>query len=314
MKRDNVNYVVAGAVVVAALVLLFAVLYKITGRSGDTDAYYARYSYVAGLRYGTPVYFEGYRIGQVESITPDRVGSQTRFRIDLSVEAGWPIPADSEAAIATAGLLSDVFIDLKQGESEAMLKPGSEIAGREASDVFKALNNLADDVSSLTESRIEPLLDLLAERVDSITRNIDDSTPALVSDARDLMQQLNASAGSLREILSPQNVGQINDIVTNFRLSSENMASLTTELNAARDDIHSLLEQLDSLVGDNREAVSGVIYEVEASVNLASQRLDSITFNLDEASRNLNEFARSIRRNPNRLLFSPAADDTGEDQ
>lgn len=314
MKRDNVNYVVAGTVVLAALALLLAVLYQITGRSGDTDGYYAHYDYVAGIRYGTPVYFEGYRIGQVESIAPLREGSQTRFRIDLTVAADWPIPQDSVAAITTAGLLSDVFIDLEQGQAESLLAPGSEISGREAADVFKALNALAGDVSELTESRIEPLLTLLADRVESITRNIDDSTPMLVADARQLMEQLNDSAGNLRQILSEQNVSQMNRIVSNFHETSENVASLTGELNAARDQIRSLLDQLEGLVADNRNAVTGVIYEVEASVSLASQRLDSITFNLDEASRNLNEFARSIRRNPNRLLFSPAADDTGEGQ
>ena len=70
MKRDNMNYVLVGAVVVAAFVLLIATLVMITGRSGATTAYYTHYRNVAGLRVGAPVFYQGYRIGDVGRIQP----------------------------------------------------------------------------------------------------------------------------------------------------------------------------------------------------------------------------------------------------
>ena len=43
-------------------------------------------------------------------------------------------------------------------------------------------------------------------------------------------------------------------------------------------------------------------------------RIDAITHHLESSSRNLDEFSREIRRNPNRLLFTPKADDVEEEQ
>ncbi|MFK7955860.1 MAG: MlaD family protein [Lysobacterales bacterium] len=314
MKRDNVNYILAGSVVLAGLALLFVVLYQITGRSGASDNYHTFYQQVAGLRYGTPVYFEGYRIGQIEAITPQREGTQTNFRVDFSVEKDWPIPSDSVAAIATSGLLSDVFIVLNQGESAQMLPPETLITGREASDIFGSINALADDVSDLTESHIQPLLELLATRVDSITANIDSSTPQLVEDVGQLLDQLNASASSLNTLMGKENLNHVSTILANFSQTSKDTQLLAAELADARSELKQLIADLGAIASDNRDGISGTVTELEAAILLLSQRLDSITFNMDEASRNLNEFARAIRRSPNRLLFSPDADETEGDQ
>ena len=169
MKRDNVNYLVAGGVVLATMLLLFAVLYKITGRTGDTDPYHVYYEHVAGLRFGTAVFYDGYRIGQIESVTPERTGAQTRFRIDLSVEQGWPIPDDSIAEITTSGLLSDVFIVLNEGASDQLLPSDSELKGQEAGDLFAALGGLAERIEELTSTELTPLLQMVNQRVDNIT-------------------------------------------------------------------------------------------------------------------------------------------------
>ena len=75
MKRDTINYVAVGAVVLAALVLLLVGLALITGRSGAATDYFVHYRNVTGLRYGAPVFYEGYRIGEVAAIEPERSSS-----------------------------------------------------------------------------------------------------------------------------------------------------------------------------------------------------------------------------------------------
>ena len=39
-----------------------------------------------------------------------------------------------------------------------------------------------------------------------------------------------------------------------------------------------------------------------------AQRVDAITYNLESASRHFDEFSRQIRKEPNRLIFTPKAD------
>ena len=89
MKRENVNYFAVGIFVVAMLILFMVVLFQITGRAGPTDSYQVFLDNVAGLKRGTPVFYEGYQVGQVEQITPEREAGQTRYRLALTLPAGW---------------------------------------------------------------------------------------------------------------------------------------------------------------------------------------------------------------------------------
>jgi phospholipid/cholesterol/gamma-HCH transport system substrate-binding protein len=45
-----------------------------------------------------------------------------------------------------------------------------------------------------------------------------------------------------------------------------------------------------------------------------AQRIDAITYNLESASRHFDEFSRQIRKEPNRLIFSPKADNLPGDK
>ena len=70
MKRDTINYLVVGIFVLVMLVALAALLLVVTDRRGPTDEYYVQYSSVAGVTSGTPIYFEGYTIGEVDDVEP----------------------------------------------------------------------------------------------------------------------------------------------------------------------------------------------------------------------------------------------------
>ena len=70
MKRENINYLAVGLFVIVIMSAFFVVVYKITGRTGPTDHYFVTYDNVTGIKYGTPVSYEGYQVGQVELIEP----------------------------------------------------------------------------------------------------------------------------------------------------------------------------------------------------------------------------------------------------
>ena len=85
MKRENINYIVVGSFVVVMLVAFFVVMYQVTGRSGPTEQYFVMYSNVTGVKYGTPVLYEGFQVGQVEQIQPVRESGKTRYQLTLAV-------------------------------------------------------------------------------------------------------------------------------------------------------------------------------------------------------------------------------------
>jgi phospholipid/cholesterol/gamma-HCH transport system substrate-binding protein len=313
VKRDSVNYVLVGTAVAAAFVLLLVALAIITGRSGASTEYFSHYHNVTGLRFGAPVFYEGYRIGQVGNITPERQpeadgGKRIRYKVQLSVRRDWPIPKDSVARLTSTGLLADVAIGISEGTSKDIAAPGSELKGAENADIFAAVNELAGQLSDLTRNEIAPLIKNLSQHVDSIASVIDKNTPELVEQSKALLHRLNAASDAINDVMKPENRDAISATLANTR-------ELSKELRVTQERLRDALDQIDALVRENRPGVRDAVNDLRATLAALSARIDSITQHLAIASRNFDEFSHEIRKHPNALLLAPKADKVeGEDQ
>ncbi len=301
MKRDGINYSLVGTVVLVAFGLLLFALFSITGRSGSALRYHTHYANVTGLGPGAPVFYEGFRIGQVEAITPDRSQGRTRYRVELALRADWPIPDDSVAALQSTGLLADVAIAIREGSSTAMLAEGGELASREGADLFVAMADLAGEVNALSKDRLRPMLENLAVRLESIGAAVDASAPALLGEAQALMGRLNTAADGVNAILDAPNREAI-------RASLANVQQLSAELAATQARADRLLDSLNATVDENRPDLREAVADLERTLGTIARRIDSITHHLESSSRNMDEFTREIRRNPSRLIYTPPKD------
>ncbi len=302
MKRDTINYTLVGVFVLAALALLLIALVVITGRSGRTHAYYVDYKNVTGLGVGAPVFYEGYRIGQVEDIVPQRKDNKTRYNVEIAVRRDWPLPDDSLAQLASAGLLADVAIAIREGASTKMLKPGGRLKGREAADVFNALNELAGEVTHLTRTQVTPLVRLLTKRIDSISGTVDENAPEIIKQFRDLLIRLNRVAEGVDQVVGPQNRKAIDATLSN-------LAEVTGELKGTQAKLDNAMTEIEGMAVENRPAVRQAVQDMAQITSALSRRIDAISHNLEASSRNIQELSRELRKNPNRLLRTPAADD-----
>lgn len=307
MKRDSVNYVLVGGAVAAAFVLLLVALALITGRSGASTGYFTHYHNVTGLRFGAPVFYEGYRIGQVGAITPERDAQGIRYKVELSVRRDWPIPKDSLARLTSTGLLADVAIGISEGSSKDAAAPGGELKGVENADIFTAVNELAGQLTDLTREQIAPLIKNLSQHVDSIAAVLDKNTPELVEQTRGLLKRLNAASDSVNDVLKAENRAAISATLENTRELSKNLI-------ATQNQLHDAIDQVDSLIRENRPGVRDAVSDLRATLSALSSRIDSITQHLAIASRNFDEFSHEIRKHPNALLVAPKADKVGEEQ
>lgn len=306
MKRDTINYTLVGAVVVGALGLLLVALALITGRGVASTDYVVRYRNVTGLRYGAPVFYEGYRIGQVGTIAPERTEAGTRYKVVLALRRDWPIPADSPARLQSSGLLADVSIGIREGASRETLKAGGELKGVEGSDVFAAMNELAGQVGELTRTQISPLIQTLSQRVDSITGSIDRTTPVILEQTRALLERTNRAADSVNELLRPENRAAVAAILGEAR-------NLAAELRKTRGTLDQALGDLAGIAKENRSDVRRSVADLSSVLEALSSRMDVITHHLESSSRNLDEFSREIRMHPNRLIIAPKADNLPEE-
>lgn len=309
MKRDTVNYFLVGCMVLAAFALLMVTLFAMTGRAGRADLYHVHYGNVAGIGFGTPVLYEGFRIGEVRGVEPDRSGARTRYRVEIAVREGWRIPADSVAELQSSGLLADVLIGIREGDAPESLAVGAEIIGREGGDVFAAVNELASEVTVLTREKLVPLVDRLGERVDSITQALDTGTPELIDSTQALLGKLNDGASSVNELLGQANRDLVAETLTHARTISVNIVKVSEDLNGTRAEVDALLGELKGTVGETRPALREAMLDLNSTLASIAARIDSITHHINAASRNFDEFSREIRHNPNRLLFTAPNDE-----
>ncbi len=328
MKRDNVNYLVVGCVVLAGLTLMLYTLYRLTGGVGESDGYYTDYVSVSGLSEGTPVTYQGYKLGTVSGIAPLKKQGKTYYRVSIVIRDGWKIPSDSIARIYSEGLLAETVINIEEGSSDQFLTPGSEIMGRQGADVFKAINSIAGDVGDLINHSVKPLIDNLNTRLLTMGGQLDSSVPQILEDATSLMKSLQEGADRIPRILNQDlenKVGRVVDnadaMVVDLRQLSQGLLqtrkSLDQLLNQSKGTVSNmgeLLTETKGTVTDNRKDLRKSVLALRNSLDLIADYTETILHNLEGSTRHMNEFSREIRDNPGLLLGGKPPKEVGSRQ
>ena len=146
MKKDNINYLMVGIFMFAILLLLFAMLYRITGQQTGAETYYVIFDKITGVKDGAAVTYGGYQIGQIEDVTPVNAQDKTRYKLKLNIKGDWRIPEDSVAQIIMPGIIADKQIEISEGISTTILKPGDVISSKEAVDMMKLVKSVGTEL------------------------------------------------------------------------------------------------------------------------------------------------------------------------
>jgi len=119
-------FVVVGIVAMGYIAVSFG---NIGFLNGNTYSLNAEFDSTAGLRSGARVEIAGVDIGSVGDITLKDYLSNVELKINRGVE----IPADSIAAVRTNGLIGEKVIKIVPGGAEEALKNGDTISDTESS-------------------------------------------------------------------------------------------------------------------------------------------------------------------------------------
>ncbi|MBW2268378.1 MAG: MCE family protein [Deltaproteobacteria bacterium] len=282
MKNDKRNYIVVGSFVIAMVTALTVWITLLSDRTGPTDTYYVVYENVAQLKSGGQLQYEGYAVGFIHTIEPQQRDGELVFRVTVHVKRDWPIPVDSQAAIVT-GIFEAAVIDIAGGSKSELLVPGSEISSRESGDLFALANEAA--------AKIGGILDDIAERAPVMLENVE----TVSTDLRLAMEQIN-------DLLDRENVGRIDRILTNVEGATGDLNQLLDALRDAGENVNELVKNLDRLLDEEDGDLSEAIDDVRHTTAALASHIDAITANLEDATRNANEFSKQIRENPGVLL------------
>jgi phospholipid/cholesterol/gamma-HCH transport system substrate-binding protein len=330
MKRENINYLAVGTFVLLMLAAFLVVLYEITGRTGPTDVYYVNYSNVTGVKYGTPVLYEGYQVGQVVDIKPVREGGSTRYDLTLTIMKDWAIPSDSVASLIASGLLSAITVEIKEGTSQTMLKPGDYLEGREAANIFSAVNEVAGELQQLSRDSIRPLINNLNTQIESLSSELKDLTTnsirplidninqqldrQLFADMHKLLDNLNEGSDRMLQLLDDDNLHNMNRFLGNMEAASSELNGLLDRIEETRAAMNGVLIDIDGLVVDNQESIKVSVNDMRKSLDVVSQNINAIVYHLEGSARNMHELSRQLRENPALILKGSPQPDEEENQ
>ena len=330
MRSNKINYLLVGTFVLAMIAGLIVALSVLTGRTGATDAYHAYYSNVTGVKFGTQVVYEGYPIGQVETVTPEPSKGGMRFRVDFEINEGWKIPKDSKVAIAAPGLLAAVTLSISAGASPDALTPGSEVAAVEGGDLFAVVSGVAEKLGGLSDNSIEPLLASVQQAVNSANKLLNDHGESLAGDLKQMIKEasllvadvsrripvviddmeliasdVQSFSGELKAAATPANRKLIEETIANLN-------GATKDARAAMANGDKLMTTLTDMVGKNDGDLRRAIKDARYVVESVARRIDAINENLEGMSRNMLEFSRQIRQSPGLLLNSKPVTDEAQ--
>ena len=288
MKNNKINYFAVGLFVLLTVIVLFAMMYRVTDQVAGADNYYVVFDKITGIKRGTAVSYSGYPIGHMLDIEPVVENGRTRYKLHLQVKGGWKIPDDSMAQIIMPGVIADRQVEITEGVSSKHLAPGATLLSREAVDMMALVN--------------------------SIGQELDSSITLLTTDASRLIKKLDTTADQLAVLLNETNRNHLNNAFRNSDLASDNILKLSQSFDGINRRMDDILKNADSLVQDNDADIRSTVTQLHKSVEAVSQNIDGILYNLDASSRNMNEFSRQLRNNPGVLLGSKPVPDEAEAQ
>lgn len=257
-----------------------------------SNTYSISYENVAGLAVSAPVTVNGYKVGQVRSISYE-YDNPGHVRVDIDIEDELKLPEGTTAMLAS-DMLGTASIALNLGTSTTMLSPGSKLPGVQQSGMLdKVSQDLLPSVSaifpkvdtlltSLNRVVSDPAINVAVKRLDVLTANLEATT-----------SQLNALIATLPPITS-----DIKNITGNFVNTSEQIDSLVTNLNGM--PLDQLTASLQSTL-DNLNELSAQLKSPDSTLGLLMND-PKLYNNLNHSIQSLDSLFIDIKKNPKRYI------------
>ena len=301
-----------GIFVTAGIALFIAITIWLSGRQGgEATTHYSMYFYsdVSGLMLGGPVFYLGVEVGNVTrmDIIP---GDPMSIRIDIEVKESTPVDTGTSASLAYQGITGVAVINLFGDPGMNLplkIPPGEEY----------------------------PVIEVR-----------DSGLVAVLSDAPQVMDKVNALLDEAGKLLGPDNQESIASTLDNvksltgaLRDKEQAFAQLPEDLTATLKDIQQTLADLKAVAADVRPGLVDTMQNVED----VSEKLSSLVTRLDtwadanssgmndflnnglgqvpdlvsdarDALRELEKLMQDLRQDPSSLVYKSSDDAVEVDQ
>jgi phospholipid/cholesterol/gamma-HCH transport system substrate-binding protein len=196
-----------GLVALAAMILLGALVFLITGDTGFFKERVIIHTYMrdsAAVVPGSAVRLNGILVGEVEEVALSGLTDPARVvRMDLEIREEYlnDISVDSVAAVSAENVLGAKFINIKKGQSSVSVKPGGEIAALDVQGFEEVVQQSYTLLASLQGilTRIDAIVSIVEAGKGSIGKLLVDE---------ELYDRLNTAVGDVQKVTAAISSGR----------------------------------------------------------------------------------------------------------
>lgn len=273
------------------------------------NVYHAVYNNVSGITGASPVYYNGYKVGQVikTSLLPNGSGYVVvSFQIN---EDALSISKDTKVQIYSADLFTRA-LQMQLGTG-AQAQAGDTLVGDVQLSLTDAVGAQIDPLKAKAEgmiSKVDSVLNAFQQMLNKQTVSDIDSS---FSSIRDALESLSSAAERVDRLVASESatlsatLKNLEAVSATLARNSESMDHIFTNLDTLSADLAK--GRLRKIMDDMAQA-SGDLKQVMANINSGDGTLgklmkdDSLYNNLNSASRELDILLEDLHVNPNRYL------------
>lgn len=300
--RKSKKAIMVALMGIAALVIFYAGANFLKGSKlfSSNKKLYAIFDDAAGLPQGTPVMYNGFKIGKVMtvSLTSD---IPARVCAEIAINEKIDIPKDSHFELSTKDMLGGLVIHLRLGEEKQLAKNKDTLQSFLIPAFTDGLGDMMVQLSSIMTS-----VDSIALELKGIVSSKEGSSSLKI-----IFDNLENSTTELNQLMS-QNRAKFGHIV-------DNLNQLTTTLNEETPQLQSIIDNFDQISDDIAKAdLAKVILEANQTIEQLSLIVEKIQRgegdigklvnneelynNLALSTENLNKLLIDIKENPDRYI------------
>lgn len=275
----------------------------------STRYFYAVYDKVDGLERSNKVLVNGLRIGQVQDM--DFIEGSSKIIVELYIKSDIKIPRNSVAKIFGTDLLGSKAVEIVMGDSQQLLQDGDTLTSTLESSLKDQLSEQVEPLKRKAIVLINSVDSVMAVIQSIFSENTRQNLASSIENIRITLMNAESVSSNIDTILKSEK-SRISAIITHLESISHNLEGNNKKIN----NIISNFETLsDSLVSSDlsktvREAGVAInnLKEISDKINQGEGTIgklftnDSLYYNLEKSSSNLDKLLEDIRLNPKRYV------------
>ncbi len=305
--ENEARYILVGSVIVAISLALLASLVWLAGGERIAYQHYTVYfskESLDGLDPSSPVKIRGIKVGEVMdyAFVP---GNREAVRVNIKIEPGTPIHADSHATVQRNIVTGLASIEIDNPHSDSPLMPGR------ATPPWPVIAEGSSDLERVT-TNLTQMSDKTAELIDNLNQVLDQRNRDALAHTLDNLQQVSAQLA--------RHSRELDDTLGSFRAAADSLTHMADDVGVTSDETRSDLKLLTHQTSHTLVQAGQALDTLQQQSVILSRELQRLT---DTADYRLNQIGGDVHQgetaltgtsrrlsNPGSLIFGTGRDET----